>query len=55
VQSRSFLGGVTRLGLTTEGQKLIALVPSNGGVPAEGETVRIAWQPEDLHLMEDER
>jgi putative spermidine/putrescine transport system ATP-binding protein len=54
VHSRSFLGGVTRLGLQAEGQKLIALVPSNGSVPAEGETIRIAWQPEDLHLMEDE-
>ena len=55
VQSRSFLGGQTRLALQSEGQKLVALVPSGGGLPQEGETVRIAWRAEDLHLMEDER
>jgi putative spermidine/putrescine transport system ATP-binding protein len=55
VQSRSFLGGQTRLALHSQGQKLIALVPSGGGVPQDGEIVRIAWRAEDLHLMEDER
>jgi putative spermidine/putrescine transport system ATP-binding protein len=55
VQSRSFLGGQTRLALQSEGLKLIALVPSGGGVPLDGETVRIVWRAEDLHLMEDER
>ena len=55
VTSRSFLGGLTRLGLTAQGQKLIALVPSSSAMPAEGEGVCIAWGPEDLHLMEDER
>ena len=54
VQSRSFLGGVTRLGLQTERQKLIALAPSNGGVPREGDAVHIAWKPEDLHLMKED-
>ena len=54
VQSRSFLGGLTRLGLQTQGQKLVALVPSNGGVPEEGETIRVAWEREDLHLMEED-
>ena len=55
VQSSAYLGGLTRLNLQSEGQSLIALVPSNGGVPKDGETVRIAWSPDDLHLMEDER
>jgi putative spermidine/putrescine transport system ATP-binding protein len=55
VMSRSFLGGQTRLGLEARGQKLIALVPSTGAVPEEGDTIRIAWRPEDLHLMEGER
>jgi putative spermidine/putrescine transport system ATP-binding protein len=54
VQSRSFLGGQTRLNLQSDGQKLVALVPSNGSVPQEGDTIRISWKPEDLHLMEDE-
>jgi putative spermidine/putrescine transport system ATP-binding protein len=54
VQSRSFLGGQTRLSLQADGQKLVALVPSNGGVPQEGDTIRIAWKPQDLHLMEEE-
>jgi len=54
VRARSFLGGLTRLSLETQGQKLIALVPSNGGVPREGETVCISWKPEDLHVMEGE-
>jgi putative spermidine/putrescine transport system ATP-binding protein len=54
VQSCSFLGGQTRLVLHSHGQKLIALVPSNGGVPREGDTIRVAWSPEDLHVMEDE-
>ena len=55
VQSASYLGGLTRLNLQTGGQRLVALVPSNGSVPLEGATIRIAWKPEDLHLMEDER
>jgi putative spermidine/putrescine transport system ATP-binding protein len=55
VMSRSFLGGQTRLGLEARGQKLIALVPSSSAVPEEGDTIRIAWRPEDLHLMEGER
>jgi putative spermidine/putrescine transport system ATP-binding protein len=54
VMSRSFLGGQTRLGLEARGQKLIALIPSNGAVPHEGDTIHVAWEPEDLHLMEGE-
>jgi hypothetical protein len=55
VQSASYLGGLTRLNLHADGQKLVALVPSNGSVPVKGATIRIAWTPDDLHLMEDER
>jgi putative spermidine/putrescine transport system ATP-binding protein len=55
VQSASYLGGLTRLNLQAGSQRLVALVPSNGSVPPEGATIRIAWKPEDLHLMEDER
>jgi putative spermidine/putrescine transport system ATP-binding protein len=53
VVSRSYLGGTTRLGLDVEGQRINALVPAGHDVPEEGETVRLGFRPEDLHLMED--
>jgi putative spermidine/putrescine transport system ATP-binding protein len=55
VSSRSYLGGMTRLTLQLGGQKLIALVSSGADVPSEGQAIQVAWQPEDLHLMESER
>ncbi|WP_088346820.1 MULTISPECIES: ABC transporter ATP-binding protein [Rhodomicrobium] len=54
VTASGYLGGLTRLGLDLYGQKLVALVPSNGAVPKEGDSIRVAWTPADLHLMEDE-
>jgi putative spermidine/putrescine transport system ATP-binding protein len=53
VVSRSYLGGTTRLGLDVEGQRINALVPAGHDVPGEGETVRVGFRPEDLHLMEE--
>jgi putative spermidine/putrescine transport system ATP-binding protein len=52
VVSRSYLGGTTRLGLDVEGQRINALVPAGEPVPAEGETVRLGFADQDLHLME---
>jgi putative spermidine/putrescine transport system ATP-binding protein len=52
VVSRAYLGGATRLGLDVEGQRINALVPAGEALPAEGETVRLGFADEDLHLME---
>jgi putative spermidine/putrescine transport system ATP-binding protein len=55
IAGRSFLGGTTRLNLVVGGHKLHAIVPASMRLPADGETVRIAWDAADLHLMENER
>jgi len=54
VSACSYLGGMTRLSLQLDGQKLVALVSSGADVPREGQAIRVAWKPEDLHLMESE-
>lgn len=54
IQSRAYLGAVTRLVLDLEGMRLNAIVPSNIGVPTDGEMVKISWKPSELHLMEGE-
>ena len=53
VVSRSYLGGTTRLGLDVEGQRINALLPAGQSLPSEGQSVRIGFKPEDLHLMDD--
>jgi putative spermidine/putrescine transport system ATP-binding protein len=53
VVSRSYLGGVTRLGLDIEGQRINALLPAGQPLPAEGQSVRIGFATDDLHLMDD--
>ena len=50
----SFLGGTTRLALALDGIRLNMLVSSGQPLPADGETVRVAWDNAALHLMEDE-
>ena len=52
VVSRAYLGGTTRLGLDVEGQRINALVPAGEPVPGDGETVRLGFADDDLHLME---
>jgi len=54
VVSRSFLGGTTRLSLDLQGLRLHALFTAGQDLPAEGESLRIDWDRNDLHLMEDE-
>jgi putative spermidine/putrescine transport system ATP-binding protein len=54
VSACSYLGGMTRISLQVQGHKLVALVASGADVPREGQTIRITWRPEDLHLMENE-
>ncbi|RCK52396.1 polyamine ABC transporter ATP-binding protein [Thalassospira profundimaris] len=50
--SQSYLGGSTRLGLSLNGLRLNAVVPAGKPVPESGETVRIDWDRNALHLME---
>ena len=53
VVSRSYLGGLTRLSLDVDGQRINALLPAGQPLPAEGEAVRVGFSPGDLHLMDE--
>ncbi len=55
IMSRSYLGSTQRVRLDLAGEPLTALVSSATVLPGEGETVRIDWNPNDLHPMEGER
>jgi len=50
----SFLGAATRLALDVDGVTLHALVTGAASMPADGAEVGLAFDPADLHLMEDE-
>ncbi|MCB1495643.1 MAG: ABC transporter ATP-binding protein [Bauldia sp.] len=52
VVARNFLGAATRLAIEVEGLRLHAVLPATQTPPSEGETVSLAWNPSDLHLME---
>jgi len=49
----SYLGGTTRLALDLGSLRLHALLPSVATIPQPGQRVRIDWNPDDVHLMED--
>ena len=51
VTGTSFLGSATRLTLDVAGEKISVLLPSGARVPAQGESVRFAWNSDALHLM----
>jgi len=51
---RSYLGGMTRLALSVGPQRLSALVPSSSPLPDDGAAVRVDWNADDIHIMEDE-
>ncbi|MCB1384847.1 MAG: ABC transporter ATP-binding protein [Nitratireductor sp.] len=51
----SFLGGQTRVVLDSQGQRLNMLLPSTEPAPQDGATVRIRWNDQDIHLMDDDR
>ena len=51
VTGTSFLGSATRLTLDVAGEKISVLLPSGARVPAQGESVRISWNSDALHLM----
>ncbi|KAB0680225.1 ABC transporter ATP-binding protein [Aureimonas leprariae] len=52
--ARSFLGATVRLAVVVGETRLHAVVPAGTAVPAEGETVALAFDAAALHLMEDE-
>jgi putative spermidine/putrescine transport system ATP-binding protein len=53
VVESNFLGSATRLTLDVDDLRLHAMLASSAAIPAVGEEVRIDWERQDLHLMED--
>lgn len=51
VRSVSFLGASTRVSVDVGSLALTLLVPKGQGLPSEGDSVRISWEKEDMHLM----
>ena len=47
----AFLGSTNRVSLDSAGQPLQLQLPVNQRLPEKGETIRIAWQTEDIHRM----
>ncbi len=52
VLSALFLGSAVRVHLDMEGIELTALLPRGAPVPQPGETVHLAWDEAELHLMD---
>jgi len=52
VTSVNFLGDTLRIALRVDDQRMTVTQPSSQTAPAVGQTVRIAWDDEDLHLMD---
>ena len=53
VISRSYMGSTTRLGIELNKQRIHAVLPSTGDVPAEGDRVTVGFAKDALHLMEN--
>ncbi|MDP9809747.1 putative spermidine/putrescine transport system ATP-binding protein [Rhizobium tibeticum] len=53
VQSASFLGAATRLSVDIRGTRLHVMLPAGTNVPDVGTSVRLIWQPFDVHYMDD--
>ncbi|WP_315918144.1 ABC transporter ATP-binding protein [Mesorhizobium sp. SP-1A] len=51
--STNYLGATTRLLLDAEGLRLHAMAPAGVHLPAEGQEVRLTFNRDQLHLMED--
>ncbi len=47
----TFVGTSTRLTLDKDGHRLTALIPAGSVTVAEGDTLRISWDPQALHVM----
>ncbi|OWO92332.1 polyamine ABC transporter ATP-binding protein [Rhizobium esperanzae] len=53
VEHASFLGAATRLSVDLRGSRLHVTLPAGAPVPDVGAGVRLAWQPADIHYMDD--
>ncbi|EPE95231.1 ABC transporter ATP-binding protein [Rhizobium grahamii] len=53
VEHASFLGAATRLSVDIRGARLHVMLPAGATVPDVGARVRLAWQPVDVHYMDD--
>ncbi|ACE92869.1 spermidine/putrescine ABC transporter ATP-binding protein [Rhizobium phaseoli] len=54
VEHASFLGAATRLGVDLRGgSRLHVMLPAGAPVPDVGAGIRLAWQPADIHYMDD--
>jgi putative spermidine/putrescine transport system ATP-binding protein len=48
-----YLGAATRVALTSQGCELAALIPAGHALPSPGAQIAITFDPENLHIMED--
>ncbi|MGO4355382.1 ABC transporter ATP-binding protein [Rhizobium sp. RAF36] len=53
VENASFLGAATRLTVDIRGTRLHVMLPAGTDVPDVGSSVRLGWQPGDVHYMDD--
>ncbi|MGB8293666.1 MAG: ABC transporter ATP-binding protein, partial [Rhizobium ruizarguesonis] len=53
VDNASFLGAATRLTVGLRGARLHVMLPAGADVPVVGAGIRLAWQPDDIHYMDD--
>ncbi|RXT26680.1 polyamine ABC transporter ATP-binding protein [Rhizobium leguminosarum] len=53
VENASFLGAATRLSVDLNGSRLHVMLPAGAPVPDLGAGIRLAWQPADIHYMDD--
>ncbi|UVD56194.1 ABC transporter ATP-binding protein [Rhizobium sp. Pop5] len=53
VENASFLGAATRLSVDIKGSRLHVMLPAGTAVPVVGAGIRLAWQPADIHYMDD--
>ncbi|MGE0502217.1 MAG: ABC transporter ATP-binding protein [Rhizobiaceae bacterium] len=53
VFARNYHGAATRVAVDTEGLRINVTVPAGSPIPAEGEEVRLTFNREHLHLMDE--
>jgi putative spermidine/putrescine transport system ATP-binding protein len=53
VEHASFHGSATRLSVDIRGSRLHVMLPAGANVPDVGTSIRLAWQPVDVHYMDD--
>jgi len=52
VNSVSFLGAATRVGMRVDDVPMTMLLPKGSSIPKAGETVKVDWFSADLHVMD---